>query len=192
MSSGAASARSRPRWKTVRWLRETGRIEAAWGLELFEAAAALAREHFDEVIVGDAEVLVESAFQDLRFDLILCLDVLEHMVDPWRFVDRVQRLLAPGGRMVISVPNVRCAQVLWPLLMRGQWQYADEGILDRTHLRFFTRESAIALASTAALQVDRCIGSVLPNTKLARIDRWTRGRLRDFTSRQYLIAASRP
>ena len=178
--------------QTVRWLRETDRIERAWGVELFESAAVLAREHFEEVIVGDAESLVDTVFEGKRFDLILCLDVLEHMVDPWKFLLRVQRSLVPGGKLIISVPNIRCARVLWPLMMRGEWQYADDGILDRTHLRFFTRQSAIALASTSSLRVEQCIGSVRPNTRLARLDRWTRGWLRDFTSLQFLIVSAQP
>ena len=176
---------------TVRWLKQTGRIEKAWGMELFESAALQARVHFDEVVVGDAEALIETVFPGLQFDLMLCLDVLEHMVDPWRFLTRAQRLLAPGGRLIISVPNIRCARVLVPLVTRGQWRYADDGILDRTHLRFFTRESALALASTAGLVVDRCMGSVLPNTRLAKLERWTRGHLSEFTSTQFLISASR-
>lgn len=178
--------------QTVRWLKETGRAERAWGLELFESAAVLARDHCEQVIVGDAEVLIESSFDGMQFDLILCLDVLEHMVDPWRFLTRLQRVLVPGGKLIISVPNIRCAKVLWPLVFRGQWRYADDGILDRTHLRFFTRESAVALAATSDLRVERCLGSVLPNTRLARLDRWTRGRFREFTSLQFLVSATRP
>ncbi|MES3014191.1 MAG: hypothetical protein V4750_10745, partial [Pseudomonadota bacterium] len=84
----------------------------------------------------------------------------------------------------------RCARVLWPLLTRGEWRYADDGILDRTHLRFFTRRSAIDLAGIADLRVDRCLGSVRPNTRLAKLDRWTRGLMREFTSMQYLVASS--
>lgn len=76
-------------------------------------------------------------------------------------------------------------------MTRGEWRYTDDGILDRTHLRFFTRQSAIDLAGTADLRVDRCLGSVRPNTRLARLDRWTRGLMREFTSFQYLVAASR-
>lgn len=178
--------------QTVRWLKETGRVERAWGLELFESAAVLARDHFEEVIVGDAEMLIDTSFDGMQFDLILCLDVLEHMVDPWRFLTRMQRVLVPGGKLIISVPNIRCAKVLWPLVFRGQWRYGDDGILDRTHLRFFTRESALALAATPDLRVERCLGSVQPNTRLARLDRWTRGRFREFTSLQFLIASTRP
>jgi 2-polyprenyl-3-methyl-5-hydroxy-6-metoxy-1,4-benzoquinol methylase len=178
--------------ETVRWLRKTGRAERAWGVELFEAAATLARPHFEDVLVGDAETLVHGAFDGLQFDLILCLDVLEHMVDPWRCVETLQRRLAPGGKLVISVPNVRCLRVIVPLVLHGQWRYADDGILDRTHLRFFTRASAQALAAGSALQVERCIAHRPPDSRLEKIDRWTFGRCADLTALQYLVAASSP
>lgn len=176
--------------QTVRWLKEIGRAEQAWGVELFEAAATLARPHFEEVLVGDAESLVETAFDGKQFDLILCLDVLEHMVDPWRCVATLQNRIAPGGKLVISVPNVRCLKVLAPLVLRGEWQYLDEGILDRTHLRFFTRKSAQQLAAGSAFHVERCISHRQGNTKLGKLDRWTFGLLDDMTAVQYLIGAS--
>lgn len=177
--------------QTVRWLKQTNRIGRAWAMELFESAAEKARPHFEEILVGDAERLIATAFERQEFDLILCLDVLEHMVDPWRFLSTAQRLLRPGGRLIVSVPNIRCARVLLPLLWRGEWQYADHGILDRTHLRFFTRRTALALATTSELRVDRCIGFVEPNTRLATLERWTGGHLTEFTSQQFLIASTR-
>lgn len=177
---------------TIRWLKETGRVERAWGMELFESAAAVAREHCEDVVVGDAETLIRNSFASQQFDLMLCLDVLEHMVDPWRFLTTAQGLLAPGGKLIISVPNIRCARVLWPLLTRGEWRYADDGILDRTHLRFFTRESALQLGATSNLRVQRCLGSVVPHTLLAKVERWTRGVFNEFTSQQFLILSERP
>jgi SAM-dependent methyltransferase len=176
--------------QTVQWLKQTGRAKQAWGVELFEAAANQARVHFEAVLVGDAESLVEKAFEGKQFDLILCLDVLEHMVDPWRCVETLQRRLAPGGKLVISVPNVRCLSVLVPLVLHGQWRYADDGILDRTHLRFFTRESAQALAAGTMLRVERCISYRPADSRLAKLNRWTFGRCDDLTARQYLVAAS--
>lgn len=177
---------------TTRWLRATGRIDSAWGMELMPAAANEARAHFQDVVVGDAEVLISSAYSGMMFDLMLCLDVLEHMVDPWQFLKTATTLLAPGGQLIISVPNIRCARVLLPLLLRGQWNYAEDGILDRTHLRFFTRDTAIALATSSGLNADRCIGLPKPNTRLAKVDRWTFGRLSEFTSLQYLVSATAP
>lgn len=178
--------------QTVQWLKQSGRAEQAWGVELFEAAATQARAHFEAVLVGDAESLIGTAFDGMQFDLILCLDVLEHMVDPWRCVEALQGRLAPHGKLVISVPNVRCLSVLVPLVLRGQWRYADDGILDRTHLRFFTRESAQALAAGTMLRVERCISYRPADSRLAKLNRWTFGRCDDLTARQYLIAASSP
>jgi 2-polyprenyl-3-methyl-5-hydroxy-6-metoxy-1,4-benzoquinol methylase len=178
--------------QTVRWLKESGRAGQAWGVELFESAAKLARPHFEEVLVGDAESLVDTAFTGQEFDLILCLDVLEHMVDPWRCVATLQSRIAPGGKLVISVPNVRCLRVIAPLLLLGEWKYLDEGILDRTHLRFFTRKSAQQLAAGSAFQVERCLSFRPANTKIGKLNRWTLGIWDDLTAVQYLVAASAP
>jgi 2-polyprenyl-3-methyl-5-hydroxy-6-metoxy-1,4-benzoquinol methylase len=177
---------------TMQWLRQTGRAGEAWGIELVESAAQRAREHFREVRVGDAEALAASAFDGLQFDLILCLDVLEHMVDPWRCVQALEQRLAPGGRLVISVPNVRCLKVVLPLLFLGEWRYGEKGILDRTHLRFFTRRTALALAAGNGLRIDRCIGHRQAHSRLALLHRATFGRLVELTSIQFIVAASRP
>lgn len=176
--------------QTMRWLKESGRAGQAWGVELAEPGATLAREYFEEVLVGDAESLMATAFVGMQFDLILCLDVLEHMIDPWSCIETLQHRLTTDGKLVISVPNVRCLRVLAPLVLRGEWRYGDEGILDRTHLRFFTRESAQALACGTALRVERCLGHRTADSKLAKLNRWTFGRLEDLTAVQYLIASS--
>jgi len=177
--------------ETLRWLKGTGRAGRAWGIELFESAAVAARAHAEEVLVGNAETLIGSAFGTEQFDLILCLDVLEHMVDPWRFVDTLQHRLAPGGRLVISVPNIRCIKVLLPLVLLGRFRYQEHGILDRTHLRFFTRESALALAAPSMLKVERWLRYMPPNlSKLGMANLLTLGLARDLIATQYLIAST--
>ena len=70
---------------------------------------------------------------------IILLDVLEHMSDPFSFLKGVQGVLAPGGRILISVPNVAHWSVRLPLLFLGRFEYRSRGILDRTHLQFFSR-----------------------------------------------------
>ena len=177
--------------ETLRWLKDTGRAGRAWGIELFEPAAQAARAHAQEVLVGNAESLIDSAFGAEQFDLILCLDVLEHMVDPWRFVDTLQHRLAPGGRLVISVPNIRCIKVLLPLALLGRFRYQEHGILDRTHLRFFTRESALAIAAPSRLKVERWLRYMPPNlSKLGLANLLTLGLARDLIATQYLIAST--
>lgn len=175
---------------TLRWLKESGRCGVGIGVEMVESAAAVARERLDEVFVGDATVLVETAFTPQSFDLVLCLDVLEHLVDPWQFVGKVQRLVKPGGLIVTSLPNVRHLRVLLPLLLAGRWRYESAGILDRTHLRFFTRESALELMSGCGLQVVQCRRRLPPwHSKAGLLNLATLGLARDFVTMSYLVAA---
>jgi 2-polyprenyl-3-methyl-5-hydroxy-6-metoxy-1,4-benzoquinol methylase len=150
-----------------------------------------ARKHFREVLVGDAESLISAAYVGMQFDLILCLDVLEHMVDPWPCVEALRTRLALGGKLIISVPNVRCLKVLVPLGFQGRWSYRMDGILDRTHLRFFTRESALALATGSGLRVEACLAHRPNYSRMLKLHRQSLGLLGDFTARQFLIASSR-
>jgi len=177
---------------TLQWLKQTGYCKSTYGIEITEAWAEAARLHADRVVVGDAEKLIDTAFAGVQFDLILCLDVLEHMVDPWHFVDQLPHLLTPGGRIVFSIPNVRNLRVVLPLVFCGRWRYEETGILDRTHLRFFSRQSALDLATTEALRVDRWCRTKPPRwSKLGVLDTLTLGLLRDFVAVQYLIASTR-
>jgi GT2 family glycosyltransferase/tetratricopeptide (TPR) repeat protein/2-polyprenyl-3-methyl-5-hydroxy-6-metoxy-1,4-benzoquinol methylase len=108
---------------------------AVVGVEMDERAASAARARLDEVVVGDAEGL---SFEPGSFDAVICGDVLEHLRDPAALLRRVRGWLRPGGLLVASIPNVRHHSVLRGLL-RGDWSYEPAGLLDRDHLRFFTR-----------------------------------------------------
>ncbi len=124
-----------------------------WGLESDEAAAAAARSVCQRVIVGDVETLdLDSALEGKRFDFILLLDVLEHLRDPLATLSRVSRHLVPGGRVIVSIPNVTHGAVRLSL-MSGSFTYTETGLLDRTHLRFFDRRSAEALMADAGLRI---------------------------------------
>lgn len=186
------------RGATLQWLKASGRCDRSVGIELFERAAADARAVVDEVHVGNAEALVQHAWPPGTFDLVLCLDVLEHLVDPWAFMGQVQRLLKPGGLVVASIPNVRHARVVLPLLLQGRWQYEDAGQLDRTHLRFFTRESALQLmqrpttAEGGGLQLVRWLRRMPPpRSRSGLVNLASMGLLQDFLAMSYLIASRR-
>jgi SAM-dependent methyltransferase len=139
---------------TMAWLRTQRDVTLAVGVELTQTHAELARAAFDQVIVGNVE---DPAIAEAlpTFDLILALDVLEHLVDPAAAVGRLAARLAPGGAFVASLPNVGYHTVALPLLLKGRWTYADAGLLDRTHLRFFDITGARALLTTGDLAVER-------------------------------------
>jgi 2-polyprenyl-3-methyl-5-hydroxy-6-metoxy-1,4-benzoquinol methylase len=120
---------------------DPGRI--LWAVEADEEVAAAARGFYDRLLVGTyPEVLADTA---TRFDCIVFNDVLEHMVDPWAALRATLPLLSPSGVVVASIPNVRHIKVVANLVLRGDWAYADMGILDRTHLRFFTSRTIRSL-----------------------------------------------
>lgn len=124
------------------WLKQRRQIEV-WGVEPFASAAAKAADKLDRVITGPfgPEADLPAGF----FDCIVFNDVLEHMVAPDHALRYAKTLLSAGGAILASIPNVRYLPVLWQLGVRGSWEYGDCGILDRTHLRFFTKSSIIQM-----------------------------------------------
>lgn len=123
------------------------------GIELSEAAAARARERIDRVICGSVERLSDEALALVPRGEVDCLvygDVLEHLVEPWQVLREQAAWLRPGGQVLACIPNAQHMSVLVGLL-RGQFRYQDEGLLDRTHLRFFTLEGVRDLFTAAAL-----------------------------------------
>ncbi|MEU6063257.1 class I SAM-dependent methyltransferase [Streptomyces sp. NPDC047082] len=109
------------------------------GIEMNSDAAAVAARSLDAVLVGDVET-GPLPLPDQSVDCIVCADVLEHLADPWRMLRELRRIIQPGGTIVVSVPNIQNVDIV-QALVNGRWDYLDAGILDRTHLRFFTRST---------------------------------------------------
>jgi methionine biosynthesis protein MetW len=111
------------------------------GIEIDEDAAQSAEAHCERVIVGDAEQLdFEELFGDERFDVVLFADVLEHLKNPSEVLRRIRPFVADAGAVVASIPNVAHGSVRLALLA-GQFRYRERGLLDASHVRFFTRDS---------------------------------------------------
>ncbi len=111
-----------------------------WGVEPSAEPAEVARTTLSRVITSTYEG-ARAEIPDGHFDVIVCNDVIEHMVNPFDFLVEIKGKLKVGGVIVGSVPNVRYIGNLFGLLIRKDWEYVDSGILDRTHLRFFTEKS---------------------------------------------------
>lgn len=103
--------------------------------------------------IGDVEQ-VATALPVAHFDCIVFADILEHLVDPWTTLGRYARLLKPSGAIVASIPNVRNFALLASLVVKGRWTYRDHGLLDRTHLRFFTRAEIQRLFNDAGFDIE--------------------------------------
>jgi len=124
------------------------------GIEPHHESALAARTRLDHVVHGGAEAAAQQLAGQL-FDCITFNDVLEHLVDPWETLRQVRPLLRPGGMVVASIPNVRHLSVSREYLLNGRWDYQLEGVLDRTHLRFFTRSSMCDLFATSGYEMVR-------------------------------------
>jgi 2-polyprenyl-3-methyl-5-hydroxy-6-metoxy-1,4-benzoquinol methylase len=111
-----------------------------WGVEMNPEAADKAGKVLDKVLTGTYQE-VSPQLPGGYFDIVICNDVIEHMADHAAFLQALKANLKPGGVLIGSVPNVRFQKNLVELLLQKDWEYKDEGILDRTHLRFFTEKS---------------------------------------------------
>jgi SAM-dependent methyltransferase len=156
------------------------------GLEVQPAIAVLAQEAgcADRVLAGDVLDPTEVDFPEASFDLILVSHVLEHFAEPGSVLKRVQRWLAPGGQVLVALPNVRHASVIYELLLRADFEYKSAGILDRTHLRFFTRKSALRFLIAEGWRVEACEGEI-DGPKSLLLNRLTCGLARDFATFAY-------
>jgi spore maturation protein CgeB/tetratricopeptide (TPR) repeat protein len=128
------------------------------GVELNPTAAHLAKDVLDNVVHGDIEK-IDLPYGDGSFDCIIFADVLEHLVDPLSALIKVRRLLKKEGVIVTSIPNVQFHGVVNQLI-EGNWTYEKEGILDETHLRFFTFKEIEKLFSRAGYSIQD-VGEVL-------------------------------
>jgi 2-polyprenyl-3-methyl-5-hydroxy-6-metoxy-1,4-benzoquinol methylase len=177
---------------TLSWLKEAGRVSWAAGVDISETAIACALENvnIDHVAVANVETAVEL-WPKGSVDVLLILDVLEHLSDPWTALQRFSNELTDQSFIIISLPNVRSIRVLLPLVLAGRWTYRDSGILDKTHLRFFTRSSAIQLVESAGLRVEKLLGLRDNHWLLNLCNSLSLGIFSDFLVPQFLIRAKR-
>lgn len=139
-----------------------------WGVEPVEDAAEEARTHGIKVFVGTYDSVCEQLPAGY-FDIVVCNDVIEHMSNPDEFLVSVKDKLAPGGTLVGSVPNVRFWGNLINLLIRRDWKYEDSGVLDRTHLKFFTRKSLKRLFECTGYHVELLRGIESVRMKILKV-----------------------
>lgn len=173
---------------TARWLKT--RYPSARTVALEGNAGLLdeLRQNVDEPHIVDLEAALPPVGAP---DLILFLDVLEHLLRPERVLAKLTENMPDHGTVIVSLPNIAHHSVSAPLFFRGAFEYRDAGILDRTHLRFFTRASAVELVNSANLTVTKGLRAGFSGPRANLLDRLTFGAARDHLTKQYVMAASR-
>jgi 2-polyprenyl-3-methyl-5-hydroxy-6-metoxy-1,4-benzoquinol methylase len=123
-----------------------------WGIEIDRAVAALAQKKLDRVLIGDISKVIDEV-PNTYFDCVVFNDILEHLIDPFTILLRTKKKLNKSGVVVSSIPNIRYYDQVKKLLLKKEWKYEDSGILDRTHVRFFTKKSIIDLFESAGYDI---------------------------------------
>jgi len=169
-----------------RWLKQRFPGCEVIGIEMLDKAAAIAAQAYDRVIAGTFEQ-VDFETEGLiagSFDAIIAADVLEHIYNPWQALQRLKPLLAPGGAIYVSLPNVRNLNIL-SALASGEWRYKGAGILDITHIRFFTLAQAGEMLSQtgwtigeARVNPDPSLAALFEGKNLDEINTISIGKLR--------------
>ena len=188
-------------------LKENLPVKSYVGVDIFPEAAEVASKHLDEVIIADVEksdLAKEYGLKYEQFDLLLALDVLEHLYDPWDTLAELSRFVKDNGHVVASVPNVQNITIVQDLI-GGKWSYQDAGILDATHLRFFTLDETIKMFNGAGLSVHNIEQVVNPSIDVASvkesgntyrqgklaISNLSKSELLQFFTYQYIIVAKK-
>ena len=164
-----------------------------WGIEPTSEPAQQAGDRLDRIFAMPVEPAIVK-LPDAYFDVIVFNDSLEHMVDPGLVLKQLATKLTPAGRIFACIPNVRYYRVLYDLFFRKDWVYQDEGVLDRTHLRFYTRAGIVRLFAESGYEIKevqgiRCV--LKPHRKrLKWLQRLSFGLFSDIAFMQYVCVAN--
>lgn len=137
------------------------------GVELSDSAAQKASNILDKVIVGNVEKMDNKALniKTQSLDCIIYGDVLEHLYDPWKLLAKHKPLIKPNGTIIACIPNIAHWSIVASLI-HGKFIYKDSGIMDRTHIRFFTENSIMEMFHKTGYHVNKLIGRSLGNKYL--------------------------
>lgn len=168
---------------------QEGKCARYFGVEINAAVAEIAREKLTEVVVGNIED-IELPFPIASFDALIISEVLEHLVDPWKVVQKLAPFVKPGGLVLASSPNISHYSIIRELF-RGRWELTEAGAMDRTHLRWFTPTLYADMFEQAGFRVEevRPVTPFAPRTRF--VNRLTGNRFQHLFMRQISIQGRR-
>lgn len=172
---------------TLEWIKATKKCEKTYGIEISEPSYLKAKKILDKTLNANIEK-EKNFFLGEKFDLILVLDVIEHLIDPWKFLNLIKMRLNDSGSIIISVPNIRHYSILKNLIFHGNWEYSQSGILDSTHLRFFTKKSLKLIFQKENLKIEMLKKYPIDYSGKARIfNKISLNLFSDFLTQQYIF-----
>lgn len=158
------------------------------GIEV-NPAVTCEREGIDKVIIGNVEE-GRLAFDTEYFDCIVYGDILEHLVNPWELVKKHCKILKLNGRVIASIPNIAHYRVI-KMLRNGEWNYQDAGIMDKSHIRFFTLKSMKDMFKKADLDIVKVENKIGASKARKIISKIFINRFLDAITEQYIIVAKK-
>lgn len=174
--------------------KESGLADYIVGVDLMHVENSnQSHPAMDRFIIGNIEN-IELDLEDNYFDVVICGDVLEHLLNPVQCLVKLRRLLKDGGVIIASIPNVRYWKISMGLVFGGRWNYCDQGVLDRTHLRFFVRDTIRDLIEDSGFAIQKNEAQGLQREwgfAAWTLNSLTLGALSDLLTVQYIIVASK-
>lgn len=164
-------------------------VKEVIGLEIDQAASKIAETRLDKVLAGDVQKMV-LPFKEGYFDCIIYADVLEHLIDPWMVLREQKRFLNDKGIVVASLPNVGHYRVVKKLL-KGKWDYEERGVMDATHLRFFTLDGIKKMFDQAGYRIDEIVYKISASRIKKFMNKLFKGRFNESLCEQFIIKATK-
>jgi len=171
--------------KTLLELKKQSKAQYIVGVDVRPLGQEKSLDGFFNIDIEHSDLPYSDGF----FDVIICADVLEHLIDPWETIRRLKKYLKSGGYLIASIPNIREIRTLYTILMQGDFRYVNAGILDISHLRFFCKKNIRELFEKAGYKIMRLTYDLDHNSKRKLINRLSFGFLEELIVIQYLVIA---
>jgi len=144
---------------TLLYAKENNYAQNIYGVELCKIENSnQTSEIFSNFIIGNIEDL-KLPFEKESFNIIICGDVLEHLINPYTVLNKLKEYLTDDGVIIASIPNIREFKTMKKIFFQGDFKYEESGILDKTHLRFFTKKNIIELFKNQGFNIIDIISS---------------------------------
>jgi 2-polyprenyl-3-methyl-5-hydroxy-6-metoxy-1,4-benzoquinol methylase len=159
------------------------------GVEFDRSSAEEAAKYLDKVFIGDINSVLPD-IHDRYYDIVACNDILEHLYDPYTLLQNLEKKITSDGILISSIPNFLFVGSLFRIIFKRDFKYANEGIMDFTHIRFFTRKSMIRMFNEAGYDVLSLSGINGSNNRLWKLFNFITFRFfDDFSYLQFVITA---